>query len=892
MATQAFKSVYFPEAPENNRNNHNGVLTLAFGEKDKTIFKKVYPLSSQEIRELLGFTTYSALEENAQQEGLPLNTYCLWLLRKRLSDGGKQEKSQDSLFSIFNPIHATFKGGEKDPLHKWYPYLEGYSPSFVRRVLEEFAPDAKVVYDPFSGVGTTPLVAADSNLGALYSEINPLLQFITAAKINARNLSSKDRVKVLKNLENLAENFRELLKENPPDRLLGVSYQRIFGKSIFFDTRTYIQVLKTRTLIDSLAGLSPIGAQLLTVAVLSSLIPSSLLQRAGDLRFKTKKELENKKVDFVSEVQKYLKLIIGDLQDIFPLSTKPLLITEDARNIASISNLQIDTVITSPPYLNGTNYFRNTKVELWFLRSLTSQQDLSSFRRKSVTAGINDVSLRTPKLEIPKSVQKVVAVLEDNAYDRRIPKMVHDYFQDMSIIFGALTKHLQKDSLIAIDIGDSLYSNIHVPTDKLLIDTLVEKGYKHERSILLRKRASRNGFVLKQVLLTFRFQQPRKRARTLTGKRLQLRDWEEFKVNLSHKQHPFSKRNWGHPLHSLCSYQGKMKPSLAYHLIKSFTKPGDTILDPFAGVGTIPFEGALNGVESYGFEISPAAIAIAQAKLGLPSIDRCLETIERLDKYIKKKKPTKRELEGVKSFGFNKKLIDYYEAKTLSEILLARRYFSKYPPKDSSEALVLASLLHILHGNRPYALSRRSHGITPFSPTGEFVYKPLIPHLRKKVNKSLSVNLPLNFVEGKMFFQDATLWWPQEVDNLDAVITSPPFFDSTRFHLANWIRLWFCGWNNKEFKEKPLYFVDERQKQTFEVYEPILRQSRERLKPGGVVVFHLGHSKKCNMAEEIAKIAKKWFKIKDIFSENVQDTESHGIRDKGTVVEHQYLVLS
>ena len=45
--------------------------------------------------------------------------------------------------------------------------------------------------------------------------------------------------------------------------------------------------------------------------------------------------------------------------------------------------------------------------------------------------------------------------------------------------------------------------------------------------------------------------------------------------------------------------------------------------------------------------------------------------------------------------------------------------------------------------------------------------------------------------------QDATEWWPADVNELDAVITSPPFFDSTRFYLGNWMRLWFCGLGNK-----------------------------------------------------------------------------------------------
>ena len=45
------------------------------------------------------------------------------------------------------------------------------------------------------------------------------------------------------------------------------------------------------------------------------------------------------------------------------------------------------------------------------------------------------------------------------------------------------------------------------------------------------------------------------------------KNWKNFMVNLPHRKPPFSKRNWGNGLHSLCSYQGKMKPSLVYHLI-------------------------------------------------------------------------------------------------------------------------------------------------------------------------------------------------------------------------------------------------------------------------------------------------------------------------------------
>ena len=104
-------------------------------------------------------------------------------------------------------------------------------------------------------------------------------------------------------------------------------------------------------------------------------------------------------------------------------------------------------------------------------------------------------------------------------------------------------------------------------------------------------------------------------------------------------------------------------------------------------------------------------------------------------------------------------------------------------------AFILSCLLHVLHGNRPYALSRRSHPITPLAPTGCFEYKSLIEKVQNKSKLALSEELPSCFYEGDVFFQDINRDWPDSVNHLDAIITSPPFFDSTRFYLSSWIRL-------------------------------------------------------------------------------------------------------
>ncbi len=50
---------------------------------------------------------------------------------------------------------------------------------------------------------------------------------------------------------------------------------------------------------------------------------------------------------------------------------------------------------------------------------------------------------------------------------------------------------------------------------------------------------------------------------------------------------------------------------------------------------------------------------------------------------------------------------------------------------------------------------------------------------------------------------------------------------------------------------------------------------------------------KANLTQaELAKKAEKWLNVHDIFEESVRTGESHGVTDKGTVVDHQYLILT
>jgi hypothetical protein len=334
-----------------------------------------------------------------------------------------------------------------------------------------------------------------------------------------------------------------------------------------------------------------------------------------------------------------------------------------------------------------------------------------------------------------------------------------------------------------------------------------------------------------------------------------------------------------------------MKPSLAHFLIHVFSEPGQTVLDPFAGSGTIPFEAALQGRSSIGVDISRLGVVLTSAKINPPERTTVAKIVSQLEQYLTESPPSESEFELASAVRFNRSIPEYYHPKTLAELLSARRFFREVADDSPETCFVLACLLHILHGNRPYALSRRSHPVTPFAPTGPTEYRPLIGRLQAKLTRSLEAPLPHEFTKGVAMHADVCSPFDLKGRRVDAVVTSPPFFDSTRFYMSNWLRYWFCGWERDDFTDKIEPFLEVRQKKSLQVYREVFRSLREHMVPTGLVALHLGLSRKCDMASELTRLAEPAFRVEDTLTESVAHCESHGVRDKGTVTSHQVLVL-
>lgn len=97
--------------------------------------------------------------------------------------------------------------------------------------------------------------------------------------------------------------------------------------------------------------------------------------------------------------------------------------------------------------------------------------------------------------------------------------------------------------------------------------------------------------------------------------------------------------------HTFYKYPARFSPAFARAAIKTFSKPGDWILDPFAGGGTTLVEAIVSGRNAIGVDISSLATFVSEAKtlvLNQEELDATRRWIERLPHVVNIHKDTSR----------------------------------------------------------------------------------------------------------------------------------------------------------------------------------------------------------------------------------------------------------
>jgi DNA modification methylase len=388
---------------------------------------------------------------------------------------------------------TTFRGNASLPIHRWYPYVEGFSGPFVKSIIQSYQRNNQnvIILDPFCGSGTTIVEACLLGYESYGYDVNPFLVFATKVKTNA----SVEPVQIQHNANQVREVLRSLKQaefvKEPSQVDLPMLFPTAFSETVLH------KVLTLRKLIQDVPHSDV--KDLFMFDLCSILVEVSNYRRGPDLAYKRKKPRD------APVFERFLEKVSQNLVDLkqYRLCSPrpPVVVCGDARKLDGLKKDSVNLIVTSPPYLNGTNYFRNTKLELWIGGWLTSKEQLHDYRRSAVTAGINDVFKSKRIQEIPNQIAELVASIDKASYDSRIPTMVATYFEDIRHCLESIYRVMMPGSKCYWVVGDSAFWKIRVPTDKITTDIARDVGLNHEGSSIVRSRKSRSGIKLHEVVI-------------------------------------------------------------------------------------------------------------------------------------------------------------------------------------------------------------------------------------------------------------------------------------------------------------------------------------------------------------------------------------------------------
>ena len=398
---------------------------------------------------------------------------------------------------VNNKALGTFKPNKTEFIHRWFSYMEGYSKTLVETELSKIG-KIDTLFDPFGGSGTSLLVSSEHGITSFFCETNPVMAFICNTKINLSKRISEN-ISLFKNLQKEINKIISFLTSL--NFLTDFSNIKFGGFEKYYNPQNLYFIIKTKEYINNVKN-SEIK-DILKLALASVAIETSKMIRHGDLRYAKGKEIDKVNKNFFERYKYKLGEILHDIKQIkFSNLSCTKMLSYDVRDI-DYDNL-VDVIITSPPYLNGTNYIRNTKLELKLLDFINDEKDLISMHSIGIISGINNVSKRKGDIKILDEIKDIYNQLTEVTYDPRIPVMVAGYFYDMNNVFNKLYKILKMNGIFIMDIGDSQFAGIHVKTHEILIKLALKNGFKVYESEIIRKRYSNKGFELSQRIIRFR----------------------------------------------------------------------------------------------------------------------------------------------------------------------------------------------------------------------------------------------------------------------------------------------------------------------------------------------------------------------------------------------------
>jgi DNA modification methylase len=377
--------------------------------------------------------------------------------------------------SYFND--PAFASNKTLPIHRWVPWIAGFSSDFVKDVLERYANGPATVLDPFAGVGTTLVEITLAGYNAYGFEINPYAALASRVKVNSYIIDTEILNKYILQFrkfynEKLASN--NISKSHPP--------KGFKTRSEFYSPKVLKKVLIIQDFIDGLDNTDI--KDLFRLAFASTMISYSNYSYEPSLGRRVSagksKILDNPVGELIAKKLSEFSEDIEWYQRHKPIRKTEIKIIEDSffKCEKYLPPEGVDLIITSPPYLNNYHYNRNTRPHLYWLGFAQRPSDFKYLEeanfgkywqtvreqnRVDLEFSLSDSNL-AQKLETLRAQKPEKGIYGGNGW----ANYAASYFNDCYKFALGIQYVLKSGGTALVVIGNSILQGILIPTDRHL----------------------------------------------------------------------------------------------------------------------------------------------------------------------------------------------------------------------------------------------------------------------------------------------------------------------------------------------------------------------------------------------------------------------------------------
>lgn len=381
-----------------------------------------------------------------------------------------------------------FNKNKQEPIHRWYPFVEGYSKEFIQSIINENKNEGRTIeccLEPFSGSGTTALELQSLGIKCYSFEVNPLMYLIGKVKLET-DYDYKSAQYWFSDITNT----RSRLNDADLNSVFPTLYESEDRKKWNYDKPVGQAIKKLEIAIQTIT--EPIYKELFTIALASILLDVSNLYRNGKcLSYKKNWEtIEISEADVFSKFdEKVTKELFVDIKNsaknrsAVSQKNKFLLFNADSRFAINekVKNESVDLVITSPPYLNSRDYTDTYMLELKTLGFTKDNYQIKKLRehtfRSHVQIHWNDETMIENTL-LEKTLKELnKAAVNFELWNNSIIDMVRLYFVDMEKIFEELYAKMKIGGKVYFNVSNSAYFNIEIKTLDICASIAEQVGF-------------------------------------------------------------------------------------------------------------------------------------------------------------------------------------------------------------------------------------------------------------------------------------------------------------------------------------------------------------------------------------------------------------------------------